>query len=166
MLAAGRPLMKDYNVTMEAFVQEPDDYVQEQRLLEEILNLTAHQSLEAITRPLHEGVLSLGNVRGYEIKDTITPLARGKPNGVLTQVLTEARREAEEGLRRTQEMKFTISTNIEEVLFKGRARVNEMRLNDFLTRELGGRALWTPIGVFCWRSFLRNPRGISTMREY
>ncbi|PWU86887.1 putative retrotransposon hot spot protein (RHS,) [Trypanosoma cruzi] len=38
-------------------------------------------------------------------------------------------------------MKFTISTNIEEVLFKGRARVNEMRLNDFITRELDGRGV-------------------------
>ncbi|PWV11287.1 putative retrotransposon hot spot protein (RHS) [Trypanosoma cruzi] len=74
-------------------------------------------------------------------KHTITPLARRTPNGVLTQVLTEARREAEERLRRTQEMKFTISTNIEDVLFKGRARVNEMRLNDFLTRELDGRGI-------------------------
>ncbi|PWU93007.1 putative retrotransposon hot spot protein (RHS,) [Trypanosoma cruzi] len=74
-------------------------------------------------------------------KDTITPLARGTPNGVLTQVLTEARREAEGRLRRTQEMKFTMSTNIEDVLFKGRVRVNEMRLNDFLTRELDGRGV-------------------------
>ncbi|KAF5219134.1 retrotransposon hot spot (RHS) protein [Trypanosoma cruzi] len=141
MLAAGRPLMKDYNVTMEMFVQEPDDYVQDQRLLEEILNLTAYQALEAITKPLHEGVLSLGQRRDYERKDTITPLARGKPNGVLTQVLTEARREAEGRLRRTEEMKFTISTNIEDVLFKGRVRVNEMKLNDFLTRELDGRGI-------------------------
>ncbi|RNC52530.1 retrotransposon hot spot (RHS) protein [Trypanosoma cruzi] len=78
MLAAGRPLMKDYNVTMEAFVQEPDDYVQEQRLLEEILNLTAHQSLEAITRPLHEGVLSLGQRRGYEIKGYDHSSCKGK----------------------------------------------------------------------------------------
>ncbi|RNC41704.1 putative retrotransposon hot spot (RHS) protein [Trypanosoma cruzi] len=99
-------------------------------------------------------------------KDTITPLARGTPNGVLTQVLTEARREAAERLRRTQEMKFAISTNIEEVLFKGRARVNEMRLNDFLTRELDGRALWTPIGMACWRSFSGTPRSISVIREY
>ncbi|RNE96505.1 retrotransposon hot spot (RHS) protein [Trypanosoma cruzi] len=135
--------MKDHNVTMEMFVQEPDDYVQDQRLVEEILNLTAYQALEAITKPLHhEGVLSLsGNVGTMKEKDTITPLARGKPNGVLTQVLTEARREAEERLRGTQEMKFTISPNIEEVLFKGGVRVNEMRLNDFLTRELDGRGI-------------------------
>ncbi|PWU83169.1 putative retrotransposon hot spot protein (RHS,) [Trypanosoma cruzi] len=68
MLEAGRPLKKDHNVTMEVFVQEPDDYVQEQRLFEEILNLTAYQALEAITKPLHEGVLSLGQRRDYERK--------------------------------------------------------------------------------------------------
>ncbi|RNC35406.1 retrotransposon hot spot (RHS) protein [Trypanosoma cruzi] len=125
--------MRDYNVTMEVFVQEPDDYVQDQRLLEEILNLTAYQALEAITKPLHEVVFSLGQWRDYEGKDTVTPLARGKPNGVLTQVLKVERREAE--------MKFTISTNIEDVLFKGRVRVNEMKLSDFLTRELDGRGI-------------------------
>ncbi|EKG00332.1 retrotransposon hot spot (RHS) protein, putative [Trypanosoma cruzi] len=129
-------------MTMEMFVQEPDDYAQDKRPLEEILNLTAYQALEAINKPLHEGVLSLsGNVGTMKEKDTITPFARGIPNGVLTQVPTEARREAEERLRRTQEMKFTPSTNIEEVLFKGRVRVNEMRLNDFLTRELDGRGV-------------------------
>ncbi|PWU97894.1 hypothetical protein C3747_238g50 [Trypanosoma cruzi] len=63
-----RPLMKDHNVTMELFVQEPDDYAQDQRLLEEILNLTAPQALGAITRPLHEGVHSLGQRRDYEGK--------------------------------------------------------------------------------------------------
>ncbi|RNC33853.1 retrotransposon hot spot (RHS) protein [Trypanosoma cruzi] len=69
--------MKDYNVTMEVFVQEPDAYVQDQRLLEEILNLTAHQSLEAITRLLHEGVLSLGQRRDYERKGYDHPSCKG-----------------------------------------------------------------------------------------
>ncbi|KAF5218584.1 hypothetical protein ECC02_008502 [Trypanosoma cruzi] len=149
MLAAGRPLMKECNVTMEVFVQEPDDYVQDQRLLEEILNLTAHQALEAITKPLHEGVFSLGQRRDYEEKDTITPLARGKPNGVLTQVLKVERREAE--------MKFTISTNIEDVLFKGRVRVNEMRLSDYLTRELDGRGIVDTNRDVLLEEFFKDP---------
>ncbi|EKG02252.1 retrotransposon hot spot (RHS) protein, putative, partial [Trypanosoma cruzi] len=158
MLAAGRPLMKDYNVTMEMFVQEPDDYAQVQRLLEEILNLTAYQALEAITKPLHEGVLSLsGNVETLKEKDTITPLARGTPNGVLTQVLTEARREAEERLRGTQEVKFTISPNIEDVLFKGRVRVNEMRLNDFLTREPDGNGVVDTNRDVLLEEFFKDP---------
>ncbi|RNC39941.1 putative retrotransposon hot spot (RHS) protein [Trypanosoma cruzi] len=38
-------------------------------------------------------------------------------------------------------MEFTISTTIEDVLFKGRVRVKEKKLNDFLTRELDGRGV-------------------------
>ncbi|PWV04356.1 putative retrotransposon hot spot protein (RHS) [Trypanosoma cruzi] len=166
MLAAGRPLMKDYNVTMEVFAQEPDDYVHDQRLLEEILNLTAHQALGAIARPLHEGVLSLGQRRDYERKHTITPFARGKPNGVPTQVLTEARREAAERLRGTQEMKFIISTNIEEVLLKDSPCFMAIKLNDFLALKLCGRGVWIPIGKSCWRSFSRTPRSISVIKEH
>ncbi|PWV17603.1 putative retrotransposon hot spot protein (RHS) [Trypanosoma cruzi] len=60
---------ENHNVTMEVFVREPDDCVQDQRLLEEILNLTAYQVLEAITRPLHEGVFSLERWRDYERKE-------------------------------------------------------------------------------------------------
>ncbi|PWU88114.1 putative retrotransposon hot spot protein (RHS) [Trypanosoma cruzi] len=141
-----------YNVTMEVFVQEPDDCVQDQRLLEEILHLTAHQALEAITN-LFTKVCSLGQRRTMKEKHTITPLARGKPNGVLTQVLDEARRAAEERLRRTQDMKFTISTNIEDVLFKGRARVKEMKLSDFLTRELDGMGIVDTTGCLAGRVF-------------
>ncbi|PWU90302.1 putative retrotransposon hot spot protein (RHS) [Trypanosoma cruzi] len=157
MLAAGRPLMKDYNVTMEMFIQESDGYAQDRRLLEEIFNLTAYQSLEAITRPLHEGVFSLGQRRDYERKGYDHSHCKGTPNGVLTQVLTEAGREAEERLRRTQEMKFTISTNIEDVLFKGRARVNEMRLNDFLTRELDGRGIVDTNRDVLLKEFFKDP---------
>ncbi|PWV21327.1 putative retrotransposon hot spot protein (RHS) [Trypanosoma cruzi] len=89
--------------------------------------------------------------------DTITPLARGKPTGVLTQVPTEAGREAEERIRGTQEMKFTISTNIEDVLFKGRLRVNEMKLNDFLTRELGGRGVVDTNRDVLLEEFFKDP---------
>ncbi|RNC34283.1 retrotransposon hot spot (RHS) protein [Trypanosoma cruzi] len=70
--------MKEYNLTMEMFVQEPDDYVQDQRLPEEILNLTAYQALEAITKPLHEGVFSLGQRRGCERKGYDHSSCKGK----------------------------------------------------------------------------------------
>ncbi|PWU92838.1 putative retrotransposon hot spot protein (RHS) [Trypanosoma cruzi] len=92
-----------------------------------------------------------------EEKHTITPLARGKPNGVLTQVLTEARREAEERLRRTQDMKFTISTNIEDLLFKGRVRVKEMKLSDYLTRELDGRGIVDTNRDVLLEEFFKDP---------
>ncbi|KAF5221846.1 retrotransposon hot spot (RHS) protein [Trypanosoma cruzi] len=138
---------EDHNVTMQVFVQEPDAYVQDQRLLRIIFNLTEYREmkreldemkilLEDITKLHHEnGVFSIEQWKDYEGKDTVTPLARGKLNGVLIQILTEERQ------RRAQEMKFTISGTIEDVLFKGRVRVNEMRLNDFLTMELGGRGV-------------------------
>ncbi|PWV15234.1 putative retrotransposon hot spot protein (RHS) [Trypanosoma cruzi] len=90
-------------------------------------------------------------------KHTITPPARGTPNGVLTQVLTEASREAEERLRRTQEMKFTICTDIDDVLFKGRVHINEMRLNDFLTRELDGRGIVDTNRDVLLEEFFRDP---------
>ncbi|PWV21114.1 putative retrotransposon hot spot (RHS) protein [Trypanosoma cruzi] len=117
---------RNENVAMEAFVQEPDAYVQDQQLLEEILNLTEYQ----VYKLHHEGVFSLEQWRDYEGKDTVTPLARGKLNAALIQILTE---------RREAKMKFTLSTTIEDVLFKGKTRVNKMKLNDFLTMELDGR---------------------------
>ncbi|EAN81731.1 retrotransposon hot spot (RHS) protein, putative, partial [Trypanosoma cruzi] len=83
-------------------------------------------------------------------KDTVTALARGKLNAALTQILTER-------LRGTQEMKFTISTTIEEVLFKGRVRVNEMKLNDFLTMELDGRGVVATNRSVLLKEFFKNP---------
>ncbi|RNC39870.1 retrotransposon hot spot (RHS) protein [Trypanosoma cruzi] len=156
------------NVIMEAFVQEPDAYVQDQRLLRIIFNLTEYQEmereldemkilLEAITKLHHEGVVSLEQWREYEGKDTLTPIARGKLNAALTQVLTEAWRKAEERLRRAQEMKFTISTTIEEVLFKGGVRVKEKKLNDFLTMELGGRGVVDTNRSVLLEEFFKDP---------
>ncbi|EKF29755.1 retrotransposon hot spot (RHS) protein, putative [Trypanosoma cruzi marinkellei] len=139
---------EDHNVTMEVFVQEPDAYVQDQNLLRMIFNLTEYQ----VYKLHHEGVVSLEEWRDYERKDTVTPFAKGKINRVLTQVQIEekkaireeeerTRREEEERLRRTQEMKFTISTTIEDVLFRGEFRYKEVRLNEFLKRELDGRGV-------------------------
>ncbi|EKF98036.1 retrotransposon hot spot (RHS) protein, putative [Trypanosoma cruzi] len=95
---------EDHNVTMQVFVQEPDDYVQDQRLLGRIFNLTEYRELEerkilleAVYKLHHEGVYSLEEWRDYyEGNDTVAPLARRKLKEVLTQVLTEERREAEE----------------------------------------------------------------------
>ncbi|PWU82810.1 putative retrotransposon hot spot (RHS) protein [Trypanosoma cruzi] len=69
---------EEYNVTMEMFVQDPDDYVQDQRLLEVILNLAAYRELEAIYE-LHCGWVNfLWQWNIYERKDTTTPFARTK----------------------------------------------------------------------------------------
>ncbi|RNC52297.1 retrotransposon hot spot (RHS) protein [Trypanosoma cruzi] len=105
---------EDHNVTMEVFLQEPDAYVQDQQLLRIIFNLTEYQEmkreldemkilLEDITKLHHEGVFSIEQWKDYEGKDTITPLARGKLNAALTQILKLERREAEGRLRRERQ---------------------------------------------------------------
>ncbi|RNF06400.1 putative retrotransposon hot spot (RHS) protein [Trypanosoma cruzi] len=131
---------------MEAFVQEPGAYVKKQQLLRIIFNLTEYQ----VYKLHHKGVLSLEQWRDYEGKDTVTPLARGKLNAALTQIQREE-------LKRAQEMKFTISTTIEDVLFKGRVRVKEKKLNDFLTMELGGRGVVATNRSVLLKEFFKNP---------
>ncbi|EAN82967.1 retrotransposon hot spot (RHS) protein, putative [Trypanosoma cruzi] len=153
---------EDYNVTMEAFVQEPDAYVKDQQLLEEILNLTAYQTLkillEAINKLHHEGVFFLDQWRDYEGKDTVTPVARRKLNRVLTQVLTEKRREAEERARRDeQQIMFNLTLSIEDVLFQGRVRVMEIKLNDFLTMKFDGRGILRANRNVLLRDFFGDP---------
>ncbi|RNC54785.1 putative retrotransposon hot spot (RHS) protein [Trypanosoma cruzi] len=54
-------------------------------------------------------------------------------------------------------MKFTISTNIEDVLFKGRVRVNEMKLSDFLTRELDGMGIVDTNRDVLLEEFFKDP---------
>ncbi|EAN89031.1 retrotransposon hot spot (RHS) protein, putative [Trypanosoma cruzi] len=152
---------RNENVVMEAFVQEPDDYVQDQQLLRRILNLTAYQ----VYKLHHEGVFSLEQWREYEGKDTVTPLARGKLNAALTQIqkterleaMERLRREEEERQRRLQEMKFTISTTIEEVLFKGEFRYKEMKLNDFLLLRFGGRGVVATNECVLLEEFFKDP---------
>ncbi|KAF5219859.1 hypothetical protein ECC02_007186 [Trypanosoma cruzi] len=150
---------EDLNVTMQAFVRRPNAYVQEPQLLEGIINLTEYQALEerkilleAINKLRHEGVVSLEQWRDYEGKDTITPFPKAKLNRVLTQIQTEER------LRRTQEMEFNFSSTIEDVLFKGGVRVNEMKLNDFLTMELGGRGVVATNRSVLLKEFFKDPK--------
>ncbi|PWU93563.1 putative retrotransposon hot spot (RHS) protein [Trypanosoma cruzi] len=139
----GRVVDEDHNVTMEMFVQDPDDYVQDQQLLEVILNLAAYRELEAIYKLHCEGVFSLWQWNIHERKDTATTFARGKLNAAISQVLNEERREteerrwAEERARRRQK-ELTVATTIKDVLFRGRVRVMDMQLNDFLVMELDG----------------------------
>ncbi|EKG01981.1 retrotransposon hot spot (RHS) protein, putative [Trypanosoma cruzi] len=149
---------------MEVFVQEPDAYVQDQELLEEILNLTAYQELEerkilleAIYKLRHERVFFLEQWRDYEGKDTVAPLANEKLNRVLTQVLREERREAEEKARREHQERFTLTTTIRIVLFKGRVRVMNIKLNDFLTMELEGKGILRANPNVLLKGFFKNP---------
>ncbi|KAF5215029.1 hypothetical protein ECC02_012321 [Trypanosoma cruzi] len=153
------------NVAMGNFVQDPETFIQNEGLLRIIKALPSYRELEAINKLDDEGVVFLEQWRDYKGKDTVTPHARGKLNGVLTQVQREEKREAEERLRReteemqrrAQEMKFTISTTIEDVLFKGRVRVKEKKLNDFLTMELDGRGIVDTNRGVLLKEFLKDP---------
>ncbi|ESS61641.1 retrotransposon hot spot (RHS) protein [Trypanosoma cruzi Dm28c] len=129
---------EDHNVTMQVFVQDPDDYVQDQRLLEVILNLAAYRELEAIYELHCVCVNFLWQWNIYERKDTVTPFAKAKMNATVSQVLTRKRRWAEERTVRRQKLELTVATTIKDVLFRGRVRVMDIQLNDFLVMELDG----------------------------
>ncbi|PBJ74979.1 retrotransposon hot spot (RHS) protein [Trypanosoma cruzi cruzi] len=134
---------EDHNVTMEVFVQEPDDYLQDQQLFDEIHNITEYEELEergilleATTKLEGEGVFTLEEWRDYEGKDTVTLLAGEKLDEVLTQVLEEKMLEASGRAWEQRELEFNVTTNIEDVLFNGSPRFTEIKLNDFLALEL------------------------------
>ncbi|PWU88794.1 putative retrotransposon hot spot (RHS) protein [Trypanosoma cruzi] len=146
------------NVAMEMFFQDPEMFIQNERLLRIITTSPSYKELEAIYKLHHEGVSSLEEWRDYEGKDTVTPFPRGKLNGVLTQVLTEERREAEERARREQQqIIFNLSAKIEDLLFKGSVRVMDIKLNDFLTLELDGRGILRANRNVLLRDFFINP---------
>ncbi|PWU98321.1 putative retrotransposon hot spot (RHS) protein [Trypanosoma cruzi] len=124
------------NVAMEMFLLRPTMFINDNEILGLITASPSYRELkilmEAINKLHHEGVYSLRQWKEYKGKDTVTLLASGKLNRVLTDIEDEENREAVERLRReaekqrrAQEMKFTMSTNIEDVLFKGRVRVKE-----------------------------------------
>ncbi|EAN83474.1 retrotransposon hot spot (RHS) protein, putative, partial [Trypanosoma cruzi] len=152
------------NVTMQEFFQDPETFIQDKGLLRIITALSSYQVLEAINKLHPEHVFSLEQWRDYEGKDTVTPLARGKLNAVLTQVQRESReaeerlrREEEERRRRAQEMKFTISTTIEDVLFRGEFRYKEMKLNDFLLLRFGRRGVVATNRSVLLEEFFKEP---------
>ncbi|EAN82927.1 retrotransposon hot spot (RHS) protein, putative, partial [Trypanosoma cruzi] len=155
---------EDSNVTMQVFVQEPDAYVQDQQLLRRIFNLTEYQELEerkiqleAIYKLHHEGVVSLEQWRDYEGKDTVAPLANEKLNRVLTQLLREEWWEEVERARREHQERFTPTTTIEDVLFKGRVRFMDIKLNDFLTMELEGKGILRANRNVLLEEFFKDP---------
>ncbi|PWU84198.1 putative retrotransposon hot spot (RHS) protein [Trypanosoma cruzi] len=143
---------KKGNVIMEALVRRPNAYVQDQRLIKRIFNLTAYQALkreleekkillEAINKLHHEGVFFLHQWRDYEGKDTVTPLVSEKLNRALMQLLCEERREAGERAVREEQLGITLTATIRGVLFRGRVHVKDMKLNDFLTMEMECRGI-------------------------
>ncbi|RNF01447.1 retrotransposon hot spot (RHS) protein, partial [Trypanosoma cruzi] len=141
------------NVAMEAFVQDPETFIKKKRLLSTIKASPSYQ----VYKLHHEGVFSLEQWRDYEGKDTLTPLARENLNRVLTQVLREERLEAEERAVREEQVGFTLTTTIRDVLFRGRVRVMDMKLNDFLTLEMEGRGILRANRNVLLRVFISDP---------
>ncbi|PBJ68802.1 retrotransposon hot spot (RHS) protein [Trypanosoma cruzi cruzi] len=155
---------EDHNVTMEMFVQEPDDYVQDQQLFDELHNITEYRELEergilleATTKLEGEGVFILEEWRDFGRKDTVTLFAREKLDEVLTQVLEEKMLEASGRAWEQRELEFTISTNIEDVLFKGSPRFKEIKLNDFLALELYGWGILRANRNVLLKEFFKEP---------
>ncbi|RNF09212.1 retrotransposon hot spot (RHS) protein, partial [Trypanosoma cruzi] len=125
-VGGGAAVDEDHNVTMEVFVQEPDDYLQDQQIFDEIHNITEYRELEergilleATTNLEGEGVFILEEWRDFGRKDKVTLLAREKLDEVLTQVLKEKMLEARGRAWEQRELEFNITNNIEDVLFKG-----------------------------------------------
>ncbi|PWV19776.1 putative retrotransposon hot spot protein (RHS) [Trypanosoma cruzi] len=168
------------NVAMEMFVLRPTMFINDSEILGLITASPSYQELErelkreqeerkilleAIYKLRREGVYFLWQWREYEGRDTLTPLASGKLNGLLAEIQKEERREADERAKREEEklireaearvrqeaeervrrreaeMKFTMSTNIEDVLFQGGVRVKDIKLNDFLLLEMEGKGI-------------------------
>ncbi|EKF32023.1 retrotransposon hot spot (RHS) protein, putative [Trypanosoma cruzi marinkellei] len=79
------------------FSRSPDTYIKNQQLLEEIYNLRDYQILTDRSKLSSRGVNFLNDWRDFKEKHTLSPLAKEKINGALTQIRTElARWEAEE----------------------------------------------------------------------
>ncbi|RNC45427.1 retrotransposon hot spot (RHS) protein [Trypanosoma cruzi] len=143
------------NVTMGIFVQDPEMFIKKKGLLHTITASPSYKELkmeleerkillEAIYKLRHEGVYFLRQWSNFERKDTVTPLARKKLNAAISHVMreerreVEERREAEERARRRQKLELTVTTTIKDALFRGRVRVMDIQLNDFLVMELDG----------------------------
>ncbi|PWU89806.1 putative retrotransposon hot spot protein (RHS) [Trypanosoma cruzi] len=139
------------NVTMKEFLISPNEFIKDEVLLSTTKALPSYQELkkgreefymllEASNKLGDECAFNISQWRDFERKDTVAPLARAQINTACSYVLRDERRKAEERERRErQELGIDVSTNIKYAVFKGRVRVDKMRLNGFLTMELDGR---------------------------
>ncbi|PWU83543.1 putative retrotransposon hot spot protein (RHS,) [Trypanosoma cruzi] len=94
--------------------------------------------LEASNKLKKEYIVTLRHWSNFERKDTVTPLARAQISTACSQVLRDERRKAEERERRErQELGIDVSTRLKYAVFKGRVRVDKMKLNDFPCDGIG-----------------------------
>ncbi|PWV16942.1 putative retrotransposon hot spot protein (RHS) [Trypanosoma cruzi] len=158
------------DVSMEMFLMNPMLFSNGETLLCTIAEFPLCREtkilLEAAYTLKGEGVFLLAHWRDFEGKDTVTPIAKGTLDTALLYLRREetrrdteerARRKAEERARREQQIKFTLSIGIEDVLSRGRVRANNTKLNDFLTVELGGKGVVDANRNVLLEEFVRDP---------
>ncbi|PWU85354.1 putative retrotransposon hot spot (RHS) protein [Trypanosoma cruzi] len=172
----GRGILRaNRNVLLRDFFINPTSHIRDAGVLNEIQASGAYARMEgtvreeigkgeAVRRLHHERVVSLGQWKVFKRKNTITPFPRGKLNAVLSQVQRESRevkerliREEEERRRRALEMKFTMSTKLEDVLFRGEFRYKDMNLNDFLLLRFGGKGVMDANRSVLLEEFFKEP---------
>ncbi|RNF02703.1 retrotransposon hot spot (RHS) protein [Trypanosoma cruzi] len=106
-------------------------------------------------------------MEGIKKKDTVISLARAQISTACSQVLTDERREAEERERRErQELGIDVSTRLKYAVFKGRVRVDKMKLNDFLAMELDGRGTLGANEDLLLEEFFKDPKKYIEDAEY
>ncbi|KAF5216897.1 hypothetical protein ECC02_010294 [Trypanosoma cruzi] len=158
------------NVYMKYFWSSPNDFIQDEVLLSTIKASPPYQELKkereefymllgASNKLKKEYIVTLRQWRDFKRKDTVTPLARAQINTAYSYVLRGERRKAEERERRErQELGIDVSTMIKDAVFKGRVRVNKMKLNDFLAMELDGRGALDANRDVLLEEFFKDPK--------
>ncbi|PWU83056.1 putative retrotransposon hot spot (RHS) protein [Trypanosoma cruzi] len=155
-----RHLRANWNALLKEFFIDPTRYIPDAGVLGEIQTTVAYarmektvreeMGLEEVVRRLQEnGVDFLSNGGNMKGKDTVTPLVSEKLNRALMQLLWEERREAGERAVRENQVGFTLTATIRGVLFRGRVRVMDMKLNDFLRWKWNAEAFCAQIGMSC-----------------
>ncbi|PWV00928.1 putative retrotransposon hot spot protein (RHS) [Trypanosoma cruzi] len=158
------------NVYMKEFLSSPNEFIQDEVLLSTIKASPSYQELrkkcdefymllEASNKLKKGYIVTLREWRDFERKDTVISLARAQINTAHSYVLREERRKAEERERQErQELGIDVSTRIKYAVFKGRVRVDKMRLNDFLTMELDGRGALDANRDVLLEEFFKDPK--------
>ncbi|KAF5217678.1 hypothetical protein ECC02_009453 [Trypanosoma cruzi] len=157
------------NVYMKDFLISPNEFIQDEVLLSTIKASPPYQEIKkereefymllgASNKLKKERIITLRQWRDFERKDTVISLARAQINTAHSYVLREKRRKAEERERQErQELGIDVSTRIKYAVFKGRVRVDKMKLNDFLTMELDGRGALDANRDVLLKEFFKDP---------
>ncbi|RNC61336.1 putative retrotransposon hot spot (RHS) protein [Trypanosoma cruzi] len=167
----GRGVVEFYrNVSMEELLISSTKFIYDKMPLSTIKASPLYQELKKereempmILGALHmlrkERIVTLRQWRELKKKDTVIPLAMAQIITAHSYLLREERQEEEEGARRErQELGIDVSTRIKYAVFKGRVRVDKMKLNDFLTMELDGRGVVYNNRDVLLEEFFKDPK--------